>query len=575
MKTLSENSQIIVNDRYALDKDKGESWEEISLRSALGAAQAEPSPSKYTEAFHEMIGNQYFIPAGRILRNSGRNRGSLLNCYVLGLGDSIEEIGQFKKDSLTLWSEGGGVGTTLSPLRPSGDIIVGKGGTSSGAVSFAHSFEGDASTIESGGSRRAAGKLDMIVTHPELENFINAKIKDGTLSHFNISVSTVGNFIEAVERDQDWTFMFNQKKYQTVKARYIWDLIITNMLNHAEPGIINLDNMIKNNSYYCAPVETTNPCGEAPLAVNEACDLGSFVLSNFVKGTRTDWKGLEANTHLANRFLDNVLTTNKYILDKIKIAAQNTRKVGMGYMGLADYLFLKAIRYGSKESFVEAERLTKFLRDVSYESSIKLAVEKGSFPKFDPILYGKASFVRKLPATTRMDIKKYGIRNCTTMAMAPTGTISLIPECSSGIEPIPSKGYIRKDRVSDRTYIHPVAERCIVEGGEFPDWFVDAHDVDPKDHLEMQAVIQKYTDGAVSKTINLPKSATKKELSNLLLEYIHDLKGVTVYRDGSREGQPINPLSEKEIKKIVLKNLNRDTTNTADDMSCVSGKCEL
>jgi len=222
----------------------------------------------------------------------------------------------------------------------------------------------------------------------------------------------------------------------------------------------------------------------------------------------------------------------------------------------------------------------RFIRDKVYESSIKLAVEKGSFPKFDAIPYGKASFVRKLPASIRMDIKKYGVRNCTMMAMAPTGTISLLADTTSGVEPLFSKAYLRSDRVGERIYVHPTYKVMLDEAEkpediEIPDWFVDTNDLQPEDHFEIQVAIQKYCDGSVSKTINVPKETTKEDLSRLLLEYIYDLKGCTVYRDGCREGQILNKLSDAEVKSIMEEDKEVSMSLAPDDVKCASGTCEL
>ena len=325
------------------------------------------------------------------------------------------------------------------------------------------------------------------------------------------------------------------------------------MVNCAEPGLINWTNFAKNNSYYFLTVLGTNPCGETTLGPNEACDLGSLVLPNYITGNvNTNWKKLDYVIKLAVRFLDNIIEVNKYVLKEIDINAHNTRRIGIGVIGLAEYLFAKGLRYGSEKAVVEVERLMRFIRDSAYQASVELAIEKGAFPKFNSAQYGKASFIRKLPASLRMDIKKYGTRNCTLMALAPTGTISLLTDYTSAIEPLFAKAMIRKDRVSERAYLHPKYQEMITNGKEIPDWFVDSFDLKPKDHFEMQVACQKFCDASVSKTINLPPETTKEDLSSLLLEYIYDLKGVTVYRDGSREGQILNKMTEKQVRDYLL-----------------------
>jgi len=571
---LSENALTVATARYFFED---EDWQGCSHRAAFTSAMAEAPAlnQKYTELFHEMIYNLDFVPAGRILRNCGRARGSLFNCYHLPIGDSIEEIGQFIKDSLILWSDGGGVGCNFTPLRPNGDSIMGKGGHSSGLVSFIEASDAVADTIESGGARRAAAIAHVDIAHPEVLDFIDAKVVHGKLSHYNISVAVNEEFLEQVEANGDWEFRFKQKGYGTMKARDIWDKMVTNMVDCAEPGLINWTKFTKNNSYYFAPVIGTNPCGETTLEAYGVCNLGSLVLPNFITGNiNTNWKKLESTIELAVRFLDNIIDVNKYTLKLIDINAHNSRRIGIGVMGLAEYLFAKKLRYGSEKAVAEIEKLMRFIRDAAYQASVKLAIEKGAFPKFDPIHYGKASFIRKLPANLRMEIKQHGIRNCTIMAMAPTGTISLLADCTSGIEPLFSKGYLRKDRVGERVYIHEKCEE-FMEEDEIPDWYVDAFDLKAEDHLEIQSIVQRYTDGSVSKTINLPKETTTKELSKLLLEYIYDLKGVTVYRDGSREGQILNSLTNEEIIKHIKEKKEADHQMTEENVQCATGKCEI
>lgn len=563
----------VAKSRYFME---GEDWNKCSFRVADNISNAEGiKKSKYRDKFYEMIYNMDFLPAGRILRNSGRLRGSLFNCYNIPIGDSIEEIGQFIKESLILWSEGGGVGCNFSPLRPKNDPIMGKGGVSSGLVSFIEASDAVSKTIESGGSRRAAALALVDVSHPEVVDFIDSKLIHGKLSGYNISVSVDDLFLEMVERNEEWQFRFKQKAYGKIKARDLWNKIVKNMVNVAEPGLINWTNLTKNNSYYYDPVCGTNPCGEAVLEPHGICDLGSLVLPNFITGNvNTNWKKLENTIKLAVRFLDDVIDVNKYIIPETDIKAHNSRRIGLGITGLSEYLFSKQIKYGSKKSIIEIERLMRFIRDCVYQTLIELAVEKGSFPKFDSVLYGKASFIRKLPVSLRMDIKKYGSRCVTGMAIAPTGTISLLAGCTSSIEPLFSKAFKRNDRVSERVYIHSLYEKFIKEDIEIPEWYVDTFDLTPEDHFEIQCIVQKYVDGAVSKTINLPNNFTSNQLSKLLLEYIRDVKGVTCYRDRCREGQILNRISKEEALKHLEKG---ESTNKLyeNEIKCSKGTCEL
>jgi len=573
-KVLSENALKIAIERYFMED---EIWEDLALRLATHAASVENGQRPlFVDNFAEIIGEMDFLPGGRILRNIGRPRGSLFNCYVLPCGDSIEEIGQYIKDSLILWSEGGGVGVNISHLRPRGAVIRGKGGTSSGPVSFLEAANAVSKTIESGGSRRAAALACMNVTHPDILEFIDAKLVHGKLNHFNLSVAVDDKFLEAVEADGEWKFTFAQQYYGKIEAKVIWDKIIENMVECAEPGLLHWGNLTSNNSYYFDPILSTNPCGEVPLAGYGVCDLGSLVLPNFITGNvNTNWKKLERVIKLAIRFLDNIIDINKYVLKEIDIKAHNARRVGLGVMGLAEYLFAKKLRYGSKRAIYEVERLMRFIRDTAYEASVELAIEKGAFPKFDAAQYGKAHFVRSLPASLRMQIKKHGTRNVTLMAMAPTGTISLLPEVTSGIEPLFRKAYRRSDRVSERIYVHPLYKKALTENiSKDLDWFVDTDDLKPEDHFETQVAVQKFTDGAVSKTINMPAGTTTEELSRLTLEYIYDLKGVTVYVDGSREGQILNKISEEEVRDHLVKG-EMDHNADKETVACATGSCEI
>jgi len=572
---MSDNALTVAKNRYFMN---GEDWLGCAERvSGVISMPEANNRNRIKDAFIEMIYNMDFLPGGRILRNCGRPRGSLFNCYHLPIGDSIEEIGQFIKDSLILWSEGGGVGCNFSPLRPRGDGILGKGGHSSGLVSFIEASDAVARTIESGGARRAAAIAHVDISHPEVIDFIDAKLVDGRISSFNISVAVSEDFLLAVEADQPWTFKFKQKDYSTIKARDLWNKIVKNMVQCAEPGLINWTNFQKNNSYYFEPVLGTNPCGETTLGPYGVCDLGSLVLPHFITGSvNTNWKKLEQTIKTAVRFLDNVIEVNKYTLKDIDINAHKSRRIGIGVIGLAEYLFAKKAIYGSEKAVAEAERVMRFIRDSVYQASLELSIEKGAFPQFDPIAYGKASFIRKLPASLRMDIKKFGVRNCTLMALAPTGTISLLTDYTSAIEPLFAKAMRRKDRVGERIYIHPQYQEMLENNEEIPEWFVDSFDLEPKDHFEMQVACQKYCDASVSKTINLPQETTDEDLSSLLLEYIHDLKGVTVYRDGSRDGQILNKITEEEVREYLSnKKISIENNLNSEDVSCATGACEI
>ena len=557
--TISDKALEILNKRYFYHDVNETTWDQLAVRVGQGVGGQE-----WGDAYTDIIGQMLFIPGGRILRNVGRPRGSLFNCYCLPIGDSREEIGDLFKNALILWGEGGGVGINFSTLRPRGSDIKGVGGKSSGLVSFMQAVDGIAATVESGGQRRAASLGLCEVWHPEIERFIDAKQKDGDISYFNISVGINERFIDNVRQDGQWDLSFNQLVARTVASRDLWEKIINGMGRNGEPGLINMSNLSTNNSYYFAPVRGTNPCGETCLEDYGVCNLGSLVLPKFVTDTgRVQWKKLEDTIRLGVRFLDRCIDINKYALSEVKRTAIRGRRIGIGVMGLADMLFSMQLRYGSRDAIDFIERLFKFIRNVCYEESCKLAQELGAFPAFDSNLFCKAKFVRSLPPSLRQDLRKFGSRNVTLMAIAPTGTISLVPEVTASIEPLMYKAYTRMDRVSTRTYIHPMALTCKDES-----WFVDTTDLTPKDHIETQVAIQKYTDGAVSKTILVPNDFKEEQLSEILLESIDDLKGVTVYREGSREGQIITPLTD-------LTDLVGSSNMDEQDVACATGKCEL
>ena len=502
---LNPKALTIAKSRYFINEK--EDWQRLSERVGRGAAAIEQTYEKqeeYAAKFSEMLYNMQFLSAGRILRNMGRPRGTLFNCYAKKIEDTIESIAYTAADAMILWADGGGVGFNASFMRPEDAPILQKGGESSGPISFLTGYNAFAETIKTGGSRRAAALALMKVTHPDIFKFINSKVKDGLLNNFNISVGVTEEFLDAVETDSDWDLRFNRKIYQTIKSRDLWKLIMNNMIKHAEPGLINWDNLRNNNSYYFDNIVVPNPCGEVPLGDNGVCCLGSLVLPKFITGKiNTNWKLLESVIELAVRFLDNIINVNKYPdhIPGIKIKAFESRRIGIGIMGLAEYLFAKKLRYGSPEAIEAIEKLMRNIRDFTYTASIKLSAEKGSFPKYDTMPFSKAYFIRSLPNPIKMDIKKYGIRNVTLQAIAPTGTISLLPEVTGSAEPLPFKAYERNDEVGRRAYIHPLYQDIIENNQETPRWFVDSTDLIPEDHLETQVAIQKYVDGAVSKTI--------------------------------------------------------------------------
>jgi len=550
--------------------DTENSWADIVCRVAYETSKNERTDSElWNENYKSIIGDMLFVPAGRILRNIGKLKPSTSNCNFLAVEDSIESIGNTLANYLTISSYGGGTGLNFSSLRPKDAPLKTKGGESSGMLSFLEIFDFAGKRIQTGGQRRSAGICILNIDHPEIFDFINAKTKHDQLKQFNISVGIYDSFLNAVEKDDNWEFKFAGRSYGKIKARELWDLILKNMLDHSEPGLINWDNLRKNNTYYFSPIEGVNPCGELPLENLGVCNLGSLVLPNFIINKNTNWQKLSRVIKVAVRFLDNIIDLSYYPIPGQENTVKNARRIGLGTMGLAEYLFQKEIRYGSEKAIAEIEKLYKFIRDESYIASCELAKEKGAFPKFDRVQYCNASFIRKLPPKLRMLIKESTIRNSTITTCPPTGTTSLIAEVNSGIEPLPFKGYRRVDGVGERIYIHPMCKDYYNA-----DWFVDSYDLLPEEHLETQSTIQKYICSGVSKTILLPKTTKVEDLSTLLLEYIRDIKGVTVYRDESRKEQVYYKLSQKEITKL-LKDSTISSKLDVTDTQCKSGMCEI
>jgi ribonucleoside-diphosphate reductase alpha chain len=560
---LSPNAEAVFRSRYAMTDT--EDWGQLADRLSQHSGVPEIA---------QLVGERYFLPAGRILRNMGRPRGSLLNCYLIPIADDMNEIMEAQKNAAILWSEGGGVGINVSSLRPAGAPIVGKGGNSSGPVSFLKAFNAWSSVIETGGHRRAATTAFLRADHPDISSFLDAKLKHNELEYIELGVHINDSFLDAVESDKPWPQQFNQQVHGEVSARSLWQTILRNMLKAGEPGLQNMSNLRTNNSYYFAPIEGTNPCGEAPLSAYGCCDLGSINLAKMVtEGGSTKWSLLSQVIDTSVKFLDKILDLNRYVLPQIERVAHDTRRIGLGVMGLAEYLLRKQLRYGSPEALSHIEALFKHIRDAAYTASIRRSAELGAFPKFLPTEYSRAVFVRSLPASIRADIKKHGIRNVTLLSIAPTGTISLIPEVTGGIEPIMALAYKRQDRVSTRYYIHPAYRDALSreKGTEMDECLVDSYSTSIEDQLATQSAVQKYVDGGVSKTVNVPRSTTTSELSGHLLEYMRDLKGCTVYRDGSREGQPIVPISEKEARKHILSGMEV----AVEQVKCKTGACEL
>jgi len=573
-------SDIIFRERYA---HYGETkWKDACDRIAKSAALAESKDNYekwYDEFYYHLSDNYKFLPGGRIICNSGRIKPYLMNCNVIGLDDSRESIGQMLKDILIISGTGGGVGCSFSNLRPEGAEIITNGGYSSGPISFMKCANAVAGVIKIGGGRRAALMLSLSVYHPDIEKFLHVKLDLNELQNANISIEIDNKFIEAVKKNKNWDLIWAGKVWKTIKAKDLWNKIIENAWKSGEPGILNMG-LIKDysNSEYFAPISTTNPCGEIPLPAYESCCLGSVNISQFVKEKNLDIQGFKRAIKTGVRFLDNILTVNEYPLEKIKFNATQSRRIGLGLIGLHYAMLKLGIKYSSKEGVAFTEKVYEILRNQAYWASTELAEEKGAFPKFDTDKYLDNKFVKTLPSKIRDRIRKHGIRNVCLLTQAPTGTTALLAQESSGIEPIFSPVYKRTFRVNDGTDSREANEIIadplflkMKEEGKDVSHFEGAHDISPENHLNIQEAAQNYIDSSISKTINLPENYPIDKLSKVLLKYIENLKGVTAYREGSRGNSPLTPLDiDKYLKDVNLEYEDKEAT-----VDCSTGKCDL
>lgn len=571
-------SEEIFNMKYNLHNEN--SIEDIfkSISQEIASCETLNRDKIENEFYEEMISGK-FIPAGRILANArpASRMKNYNNCFTIAIDDSMESIYNALREDALISKMGGGVGFNISHLRPR-DATISKGGESSGPISFLKVFDASAKTIHTGGGRRSAHIAIMNVDHPDIEEFITVKQgdKNKALTQFNISVGITDAFIDCYKNDGDWDLKFNNKVYKTVKARDLYNKLVQNAFMHNEPGIFNLDHVNDNsNAYYMYYIEQVNPCGEQSLPVYGVCDLGAINFSKFIINAFTDsasvlWNDLAITIKTGIRFLDNVLSTTEYPLDKIQDRSLKERRIGLGFTGYADMLAKMKIKYGSQESIDFTEKLASFFRDEAYKASIELAKEKGSFPVLDREKFVGSGFCKRLPEQIRNDILQYGIRNICTMTVAPTGTtsLSLGNNCSSGIEPMFSLSYTRnyrtgKDEETASEVVYDDAWLEYVEAFsnesnknssnqptkiEVPEYFVTTVDIDAKPSIDIQAIWQKYIDASISKTLNLKPGTTFEEYKDLFL-YAYDkgLKGFTSFNpEGSIKGILEYNTSKKE-----------------------------
>lgn len=589
---LSENALVVLEKRYFKKDASGkliEDWKGMITRIAKNISDGNKRKFKQ---YYNLLDSGCFLPNSPTLMNAGSDLQQLSACFVLPIEDSMESIFETVKNAALIHKSGGGTGFSFSRLRESNARVRSTNGVSSGPISFLKVYNAATDAVKQGGTRRGANMAILKVSHPDILDFITCKEDTSQLTNFNLSVGLTEDFMRAVYQDEEYELVSpnSNKVIKKLKARDVFDLIVEMAYKNGEPGIVYLDRI---NNFNPTPeigaIESTNPCGEQPLLPNEACNLGSINLSGFVKNNRIDWDSLKQVVRDSVDFLDDVIEMSRFPLPQIEELAKGNRKIGLGIMGWADLLYQLKISYSSEVAVKLAEDVMEFIDYYAKERSMELALVKGNFPNYTKSIYKSGKLHRdknKLNWTLLIkDIKLKGIHNATVTTIAPTGTISMILDTSSGIEPQFSLVYTKhvmdgenflyvnkwfEQALKDTgLYKKEILKKIAAEGSiqhmkEIPvklrKVFQTAHDISPEWHIRMQAAFQKYTDNAVSKTINFSRESTRDDI-RMAFEYAYKLgcKGVTVYRDGSRDNQVLQTSSSRskkqaEEKKVAPRN---------------------
>jgi len=586
---LGINQLKVIERRYLRHDENGkviETPKDLFNRVAKAiSSNEEKDKAKWQKNFYEIMANFEFMPAGGYLRAAGSAKPMIANCFVLPVEDTMEGIFDSVKWMALIHQKGGGTGFNFSKLRPKGDFISNSAGYSSGPVSFMKVFDSATAQVMQGGFRRGANMGILNINHPDIFDFITCKTEESDINNFNISVGMTDEFMQAVDEDKEFTLKNPRtgEIIQTISAQTLYDQIVTLAWRTGDPGVIFLDEINRHNPLFSSlgPMSATNPCGEQPLHPFDVCNLGSINLAKFVKqefrtqnleSSKKDqklsskyinWKRLEEVVRLAVRFLDNGVDISIYPISQVEKMAKANRRIGLGVMGWADMLYQLQTGYNSETAFNLADKIMRFIYSVAHDESEQLAEEKGVFPNWKGSEYDKKG------------IKQ---RNVALTTIAPTGTISMVSDCSSGIEPIYALSYVKnvvddaglsyvnpcfakylEDEVEDEQQRQEILEEVAKTGScqhvdgvpeKLKQVFVTAHDIAWDEHVQMQAAFQKYTDNAVSKTINFPNSATIEEISQAYtLAWKLGCKGVTIYRDGSKSVQILQSPKVSSVKQ--------------------------